>query len=345
MAAGGFKEFVAGEILDEDDINDFLMQGVLVFAGTAARGSAIGTAVEGQFAFLKDTDTLTYYSGTAWEELASIPSAVVSATSGTPTLGTVTSGGDTFNIYSYTGDGSITFSSAGTVDGLVLGGGGGGGSSSAASAGGGGAAGGIVRLQSFFVNAGTVTVDVGAGGAADSFGFASSFGSLAVPAGARGGDVVTDLTTNGFAGASGGGGGSGGVANRTGGQTVLAAQGNNGGNSTGSSTGSQRAGGGGGGSGAVGANSPTTSTGGAGGAGIESDITGTSLFYAAGGGGGARTTGGAGGSSIGGAGGTDADGGNATANRGSGGGGAGNSTVGRTGGSGSDGVVIVRVKV
>ncbi len=93
------------------------MQGVLVFAGTAARGSAIGTAVEGQFAFLKDTDTLTYYSGTAWEELSSTSSAaVVSATSGTPTLGTVTSGGDTFNIYSYTGDGSITFSSAGTVD-------------------------------------------------------------------------------------------------------------------------------------------------------------------------------------------------------------------------------------
>jgi hypothetical protein len=43
MAAGGFKEFVAGETLDEDEINDFLMQGVLVFAGTAARGSAITT--------------------------------------------------------------------------------------------------------------------------------------------------------------------------------------------------------------------------------------------------------------------------------------------------------------
>ncbi len=54
MPAGGFKTFVAGEVLDQADINDYLMQGVLVFAGTAARGSAIGTApVEGQFAFLK----------------------------------------------------------------------------------------------------------------------------------------------------------------------------------------------------------------------------------------------------------------------------------------------------
>jgi hypothetical protein len=53
MAAGGFREFVAGEILTEDLINDYLLQGVLVFAGTAARGSAITSPVEGQFAFLK----------------------------------------------------------------------------------------------------------------------------------------------------------------------------------------------------------------------------------------------------------------------------------------------------
>jgi hypothetical protein len=45
MAAGGFKEFVAGETLDQDEINDFLMQGMLVFAGTAARGSAITSPV------------------------------------------------------------------------------------------------------------------------------------------------------------------------------------------------------------------------------------------------------------------------------------------------------------
>ena len=70
MAAGGFKEFVAGETLDQDEINDFLMQGMLVFAGTAARGSAIGTPVEGQFTFLTDTDTVEFYDGSDWVELS-----------------------------------------------------------------------------------------------------------------------------------------------------------------------------------------------------------------------------------------------------------------------------------
>jgi hypothetical protein len=70
MAAGGFKEFVAGEVLDEDEINDFLMQGVLVFPGTAARGSAITSPVEGQFSFLADSDSVEFYDGSGWVALA-----------------------------------------------------------------------------------------------------------------------------------------------------------------------------------------------------------------------------------------------------------------------------------
>ena len=341
MAAGGFKEFVAGEVLDQDDINDYLMQGVLVFAGTAARGSAIGTAVEGQFAFLKDTDTLTYYSGTAWEELASIPSAVVSATTGSPTLGTVTSGGDTFNVYSYTGDGSITFSSAGTVDVLVLSGGAGGGSTGSTNntGCGGGGAGGWVRLPNFFVGAGTATVTVGAGGAAATNGGQSVFAGLIVmPAGGAG------TSAFGRNGASGGGEGIGSGNPMAIGLSVSPAIGNNGGEGFSGPLASQ-SGGGGGGQGAVGGNAAST-VGGAGGAGVASDITGTSLFYAGGGGGGGRAGGGgAGGSSIGGAGGSNSAGVSASpANRGSGGGGAGG-TSGLSGGNGSAGVVIVRVKI
>ena len=61
------KVFTAGEVLAASDVNDFLMdQTVMVFAGTAARGSAIGTAVEGMYAHLNDTDELTYYDGSAW---------------------------------------------------------------------------------------------------------------------------------------------------------------------------------------------------------------------------------------------------------------------------------------
>ena len=67
MAAGlGFKTFNTGEVLTAADVNGYLMQGVLVFATEAARNSAITSPQEGQFAFTKDTNSLWYYSGSAW---------------------------------------------------------------------------------------------------------------------------------------------------------------------------------------------------------------------------------------------------------------------------------------
>jgi hypothetical protein len=61
------KVFTAGEVLAASDVNEFLMdQTVMVFAGTAARGSAIGTATEGMYTHLNDTDTLQYYDGSDW---------------------------------------------------------------------------------------------------------------------------------------------------------------------------------------------------------------------------------------------------------------------------------------
>ena len=67
MAAGlGFKTFNTGDILSASDTNGYLMQGVLVFASTAARDAAITAPAEGQFAFTKDTNSLFYYDGAAW---------------------------------------------------------------------------------------------------------------------------------------------------------------------------------------------------------------------------------------------------------------------------------------
>jgi len=67
MAAGlGFKTFATGEVLSAGDVNGYLMQGVLVFASAAARNAAITSPQEGQFAYLKDTDSTTYYTGSAW---------------------------------------------------------------------------------------------------------------------------------------------------------------------------------------------------------------------------------------------------------------------------------------
>jgi len=64
------KEFESFTRLDASDVNTYLMdQSVMTFGGTAARGSAIPTPVQGMYAHLNDTDTLTYYNGSAWESV------------------------------------------------------------------------------------------------------------------------------------------------------------------------------------------------------------------------------------------------------------------------------------
>ena len=67
MAAGlGFKTFTTGEVLTAADTNGYLMQGILVFASSAARASAVTSPQEGQYSYLKDTNALEYYDGAAW---------------------------------------------------------------------------------------------------------------------------------------------------------------------------------------------------------------------------------------------------------------------------------------
>jgi hypothetical protein len=67
MAAGlGFKTFDTGDVLSAADTNGYLMQGVLVFADSTARAAAITSPQEGQFSFLKDTNSTEYYTGSAW---------------------------------------------------------------------------------------------------------------------------------------------------------------------------------------------------------------------------------------------------------------------------------------
>ena len=354
MAAGGYKEFVAGEVLDEDDINDYLMQGVLVFAGTAARGSAITAPVEGQFSFLADSDSVEFFDGSQWVEFESgVQPAVVSGTTGSPTLGTAAP----YVYYGFTGNGSIIFSKPGLIDVLLVAGGGGGADGSPGDATGGGGAGGILLQENLYVAAGTVTVNVGAGGAASSvngtygaqggISYLTNVGGIAVGGGAGGADAGTTVgNTNGRAGGSGGGASSAGLVG-----LGITTQGNNGGLGT-----SVYGGGGGGGNGAVGGNAAplASGAGGNGGAGVSTysayglavslgqDITGVRWFAGGGGGGGRAVAGGTGGNGGGGNGAFDA--GNATngsANTGGGGGG----TEEGTAGNGGSGCVIVRVTV
>jgi len=69
LAGAGFKSFVNGNVLLASEVNTFMMeQQIMVFAGTAARGSALPSPSEGMFAFIKADDTLTYFDGSDWQE-------------------------------------------------------------------------------------------------------------------------------------------------------------------------------------------------------------------------------------------------------------------------------------
>jgi hypothetical protein len=67
MAAGlGFKTFNTGDVLSAADTNGYLMQGIWVFANATARDAAVTSPQEGNSCYLKDTDVIQVYSGSAW---------------------------------------------------------------------------------------------------------------------------------------------------------------------------------------------------------------------------------------------------------------------------------------
>lgn len=67
MAGAGFKVWSTGDLVNASEFNTYIMeQTVMVFADSSARDSAITSPSEGMFAFLKDTNTLTFYDGSSW---------------------------------------------------------------------------------------------------------------------------------------------------------------------------------------------------------------------------------------------------------------------------------------
>ena len=68
MAGAGYKSFSTGDVLTASDLNTYgIEQTVMVFASSTARDTALSSAKsEGMFAFLKDSDSLTYYDGSSW---------------------------------------------------------------------------------------------------------------------------------------------------------------------------------------------------------------------------------------------------------------------------------------
>ena len=91
MAAGlGFKTFTSGEVLTAADTNGYLMQGVMVFANASARTAAITAPTEGQYSYLKDTNSTEYYDGSAW--VAGVEGDISGVTAGVGISGGGTSG-------------------------------------------------------------------------------------------------------------------------------------------------------------------------------------------------------------------------------------------------------------
>jgi hypothetical protein len=68
MALSGYKEFSTGEVLTAANVNNHLMQVINVYADSSARDAGITSSKreEGQFVFLKDSNTLQFYDGSSF---------------------------------------------------------------------------------------------------------------------------------------------------------------------------------------------------------------------------------------------------------------------------------------
>lgn len=269
----------------------------------------------------------------------------------TATLGINATGGTVSNIagyrvHTFTSSGSFQVTDGnGEIEYLVVAGGGKGGH--AGWGGGGGGAGGLLT-GNVSVSPGTYTVTVGGGGSgstsmytqiSDPGSNSSIIGSgVSVIGIGGGGGSGAGGSPYGYGYPGGNGGSGGGAAQRNapiaGGKGVYpgssyisaARQGYDGGWVLGGGD----SGGGGGGAGGAGAN--TSGSGGNGGVGLQSNISGTAIYYAGGGAGG-------GGSAVGGNGGGGSVGAAGTTNRGGGGGG---NNFDNTVGNGGSGIVIIR---
>ena len=71
----GFKTFATGDVLTAADTNGYLMQGIWTFANAAARDAAVTSPQEGNTCYLKDTDVIQCYSGSAWVQKSATASS------------------------------------------------------------------------------------------------------------------------------------------------------------------------------------------------------------------------------------------------------------------------------
>lgn len=64
----GFKVWATGDLVNASDFNNYLQEQVIMsFADSSARDTAVTSPEEAMFCFLRDTNTLQFYDGSAWQ--------------------------------------------------------------------------------------------------------------------------------------------------------------------------------------------------------------------------------------------------------------------------------------
>jgi hypothetical protein len=84
MPGLGRRTFAPGEVLTATNVMGYLQdQAVMNFAGTAARGSAIGTAVsEGMVSYLADSNAIQAYDGSGWKTISTLSGNILQVVQG-----------------------------------------------------------------------------------------------------------------------------------------------------------------------------------------------------------------------------------------------------------------------